>query len=201
MDQVVNTDGERADSYRILAECYYPPDDLLLKTLGDFGRGTSEFLSKITRNAPKADGLEPHRVDYSRLFLGPFRLLAPPYGSVYLEDGKFMGYSTLEVADLYRQEGLDIVLRDAPDHVSVELEFMYFLALKEAEARERSDFDQVTRVRDTEAAFLGTHLGAWIQPFTHNIEINAQTEFYRALGCATKDFVLEDIGKLSEDCR
>lgn len=198
MEQAVFNDRERSDSYKILAECYYPPDDLLLKTLGDSRKATSEFLSKIIRNAPKADDLESHKVDYSRLFLGPFRLLAPPYGSVYLEDGQFMGQSTIEAADFYREEDLDIVVRDAPDHISVELEFMSFLVLKETEARKTSDVRQVARVRNKQAAFLVAHLGAWIQPFTHNIETNAQTEFYKALGCATRHFVLEDLGKLSE---
>ncbi len=198
--ETVLKDCERADAYKLLAECYYLPDETLLKTLEDFGKTYGGFFSQVVRNAPKPDDLERHKVDYSRLFLGPFKLLAPPYGAVYLENGKFMSYSTLVVRDLYEQEGLDIVLKDSPDHISVELEFMYFLALKETKARENSDLEEATRLYDKQTSFLQIHLGRWIRPFAHNIEKNAQTEFYKALGLATKNFVLEDLGRLSGNC-
>ena len=191
---------QRANSYKILAECYHPPDDSLLQALNDIGEAAEGFLPEIVRKAPVADSLERHNVDYSRLFLGPFKLLAPPYGSVYLEDGTLMGGSTLEAKDLYCREGLDVILKDAPDHISVELEFMYFLVLKEAEARENSDFKQVEHFQNKQAFFLRAHLGRWVEAFTDNIETNAQTEFYKALGRATKNFVLEDLGGLLEDC-
>ncbi len=193
-------DCQRAGAFKLFAECYYLPDEKLLKTLDDLGKAYDGFLSQVVRSAPKPDDLNRHKVDYSRLFLGPFKLLAPPYGSIYLEDGKFMSESTLAARDLYEQEGLDIVLKDAPDHISVELEFMYFLILKEAEACENSDLNEAARLREKQASFLRIHLGKWIRPFAHNIERNAETEFYRALGRATRDFVQEDLGGLSEDC-
>jgi len=176
------------------------PDEKLLKTLDDLGKACVGFFSQVIQSTPKADNLDRHKVDYARLFLGPFKLLAPPYGSVYLEDGKLMSDSTLAAKALYEQEGLDIVLKDAPDHISVELEFMYFLVLKESEARDNSDLKEAARLHEKQASFLQTHLGRWIRPFAHNIERNAQTEFYKALGFATKNFVLEDIGRLSGDC-
>ena len=196
IEETVLKDCGRADAYKVLAECYYLPDEKLLKTLDDLGKAYGGFFSQVVRSAPKADDLDRHKVDYSRLFLGPFKLLAPPYGSVYLEDGKLMGNSTFAARDLYEQEGLDIVLKDAPDHINAELEFMYFLVLKEAEARDNSDFKEAARLREKQASFLQIHLGRWVRPFAHNIEINAQTEFYKALGLATKNFVLEDLGRL-----
>lgn len=198
MGGAVISDRERASFYKSLAECYYPPGESLAKTLGDLGKAAGEFLSEVVRNAPRADDLERHTVDYSRLFLGPFKVLAPPYGSVYLENGRFMGESTLDARNLYKQEGLDIVLKEAPDHISVELEFMYFLALKEAEARENSDLEQAACLRDKQASFLRTHLGAWIQAFAGNIERNAQTDLYKAVGRATEHFVLKDLAGLSD---
>ncbi len=197
IQETILRDCERADSYKILVECYYLPDKKLLKTLDDLGKACGGFFSQVVRSAPKADDLDRYKVDYSRLFLGPFKLLAPPYGSVYLEDGKFMGDSTFAARDLYEQEGLDIVLKDAPDHISVELEFMYFLVLKEAEACDKSDLRQAACLRDKQAFFLRTHLGKWVQAFAEDVERNAQTEFYKALGRATKHVVLEDLRMLS----
>jgi len=200
IEETVLKDCGRAAAYKVLAECYYLPDGKLLKTLDDVGKACGGFFSQVVRSAPKANDLDRHRVDYSRLFLGPFKLLAPPYGSVYLEDGKFMGNSTFAARDLYEQEGLDIVLKDAPDHINAELEFMYFLVLKEAEARENSDLKEAAGFHDKQASFLQVHLGRWVRRFAHNIEGNTQTGFYRALGLATKNFVLEDLARLSGDC-
>ena len=191
---------DRANSYKILAECFYLPNVRLLKILDDYEQATDECLWEVLQNVPKIDDLERYNIDYSKLFIGPFKLLASPYGSTYLEGGKFMGNSTLEVRHLYQQEGLDIVLKDAPDHISMELEFMYFLALNEAAARENSDLKQTACLRDKQAVFLRTHLGRWIEPFADNIEKYAQTKFYQALGRATRDFVLKDLDNLSADC-
>ena len=200
IEESVLKDCERADAYKLLAECYYLPDETLLKTLEDFGKACGGFFSDLVRIAPKGDDLERHKVDFSSLFLGPFKLLAPPYGAVYLEDGKFMSESTLAVKALYEQEGLDIVLKDAPDHISVELEFMYYLILKEAEARDNSDLNETARLHEKQGSFLQIHLGRWIPPFARNIERNAQTDFYKALGLVTRNFVMEDLERLSGDC-
>ena len=199
-EETVLKQCERAEAYKILAECFYVPDDKLLKALEDFKKSRAGVFGQLIAAAPKAEDIERHKVDYSRLFLGPFKLLAPPYGSIYLEDGKIMSESTLVARDAYEQEGLDIVLKDAPDHISVELEFMYFLALKEAEARENSDPEEATRLYNKQASFLRLHLGNWVGAFADNIEKNAETEFYKAIGLATKNFVLEDLGRLSGDC-
>lgn len=190
----------RADCYKILAECYYLPEHKLLEQLEEFGQVGAQWFGEVLRSAPTAEDLDSHEVDYSRLFVGPFKLLAPPYGSVYLEDGKFMGNSTLDAKGLYEREGLDIVVKDAPDHISVELEFMYYLAIKEADARQNSDIEEAGRLHGQQVSFLQTHLGSWVEAFADRVEENAQTEFYKALARATRDFVLADLDRLSGDC-
>ncbi|HDH01197.1 MAG TPA: molecular chaperone TorD, partial [Nitrospirae bacterium] len=83
-------------------------------------------------------------VEYAKLFVGPFELLAPPYGSVYLDDGgRVMGDSTMRVIEAYQKEGLsgNDDFKDLPDHIAVEMEFMSYLIYKERETLERSDFD------------------------------------------------------------
>ena len=190
----------RADCYKILAECYYLPEDKLLEQLEDFGQVGAQWFGEVLRNAPTAGDLETHKVDYSMLFVGPFKLLAPPYGSVYLEDGKFMALSTLDAKGLYEREGLDIVVKDAPDHISVELEFMYYLAIKEADARQNSDLEEADRLQGQQGSFLQAHLGSWVEAFAHRVEEHAEMEFYKALARATRDFVLADLAGLSGEC-
>ncbi len=197
--QVVFNNCMRADSYKFLAECYFFPDKRLRETLDNCKTAIGGVLTEVLSNAPKAQELQRHQIDFSRLFIGPFKLLAPPYGSVYLEDGKFMGNSALAAKELFSQEGLDVAIKDAPDHITLELEFMYFLALKEAEARENADSEEADRLGDLQASFLGMHLGKWVSEFTDKIKENAQTDFYKVLAGATKRFVLDDLESLSGD--
>ncbi|MEW7989033.1 MAG: molecular chaperone TorD family protein [Candidatus Thiodiazotropha sp.] len=51
-------------------------------------------------------GCEELRIDYTRLFLGPFNIRSKPYGSVYLDRGNVvMGATTMAVLALYREGG------------------------------------------------------------------------------------------------
>ncbi len=200
MDQILAQEGQRAASYRILADCYYPPDKKLLKALGDLGDRANALLAEVAECVGGPGRLQPLAVDYAKLFVGPYGLLAPPYGSVYLEDGRFMGDSTVAVRTLYDQEQLVLVVKDAPDHIAMELEFMHFLILRLIEAAESSDTEQVSTYRQKQRSFLAVHLGRWIPQFTENIEKHAQTSFYRTLGRATRIFVTEDIESLDGRC-
>ena len=77
-------------------------------------------------------------VDYTRLFLGPPQPLARPHGSFWLTgETTLMQDATMAVLDLYQEGGfeLDDEFREVPDHVAVELEFLYLLIFKRNEAQ------------------------------------------------------------------
>ncbi len=96
-------------------------------------------------------------VEYARLFVGPFELQAPPYGSVYLDEGRrIMGDSTIAVRKMYRDSELNISndFKEPPDHISAELEFMYYLSFKELEALESHDDDQANFFLKNQVEFL-----------------------------------------------
>ena len=65
--------------------------------------------------------LEALTIDFARLFVGPYKLLAAPYGSVYLDSGRTtMGDSTLDVKSRYCEAGLNAAtnFKEAPDHIA-----------------------------------------------------------------------------------
>ena len=196
--QTLLSDTLRAQTYKVLAECFYTPDDELMALLREVSESPSDFIRQIVGIAEEVTDLEPLRVDHAKLFVGPYKLLAPPYGSVYLEDGKLMGQSTIQVKNLYSEECLDFVLREAPDHVSVELEFMYLLINRTIEAEDQSDPGEERCYRNKQRSFLAGHLGQWGAEFGAKVEDGAQTNFYRTLGNVTRRFVEED---LTELCR
>lgn len=190
----------RRDSYKLMSECYHLPDQKLIEMLDGLEKSRDELYSEIVRNAPRISGLESLEVDYSKLFVGPYGLLAPPYGSVYLEDWRtVMGDSTMDVVSRYREEGVSVRLTEPPDHIAIELEFMYLLVFKEVEAVRNSDADSAASYLKKQKAFLETHLGIWLSEFTDKVEANAQTEFYKNLARLTRSFVKKDLKSLSDN--
>ena len=192
----------RLEAYRLLADGYHRPeqsflDDLVkLKTCmekvcGKAGKNINNMQADIAGMA----GPENLEIDYARLFVGPFNLLAPPYGSVYLEgERQVMGVSTADVQRRYQAAGLDVAtgFKDAPDHIAAELEFMHFLIFKAMEAANHGDANGIDTCLLCQQSFLEIHLGAWIDDFAGNVVNNAQTSFYRNLARATEAFIKDD---------
>jgi TorA maturation chaperone TorD len=188
-----------AGALRLLADCYYPPS----AELGDRASELYSLLSELCPQAaaPMALGLEGLRgprggnalqVDYARLFVGPFSLLAPPYGSVYLEDERrVMGESTMQVRAWLAEEGLDLAedFHEAPDHIAVELELLHFLACREVAARQQGDARQALYYQQRQRRFLEQHLGQWVDQFSEQMELQAGTAFYQALARATRELL------------
>ena len=188
----------RRGCYKALADCYYLPDKGLLKTLRNLDRSKSNLQSELASNAPALKNIQALRIDYSKLFVGPYKLLAPPYGSVYLENTtRVMGDSTLDVKNRYGKEGLQVDLKEAPDHIAIELEFMYYLISKEIEAALMSDAVSTAVYLEKQKDFLETHLSIWVSDLASNIAANAETVFYRNLAKLTDSFVKEDLMVLS----
>jgi TorA maturation chaperone TorD len=201
-EQFLETEILRRDAYQLLAACYALPDENLPKA----NVAMMAAAEKVHPGAGSDTGLaiydtsiESLRIDYAKLFVGPFKLLAPPYGSVYLDGQRqVMGASTIEVQKRYQEAGLEMAnnFREAPDHVAAELEFMYFLIFKEIEALESENLETTLDFLKLQSAFLQDHLGAWIAAFAFNVEENAETDFYKNLARVTKLFVQKDMAQL-----
>ena len=207
-DDLIFRQRARADSFRLLAECYRLPNSELADGIKDLEDNiatvcseAAPYVQKMKEEFEVAGDLEALTVAYARLFVGPYELLAPPYGSVYLDgERQVMGESTLEVRNRYREVGLDISsdFRDPPDHIAAELEFMYFLIFKEIEALGAFDIDGTISLREKQRDFLRAHLGTWVFDFADNIEEKAETDFYKNLAKASKTFLKQELEQLEE---
>ncbi|MDH3964438.1 MAG: molecular chaperone [Deltaproteobacteria bacterium] len=208
INDLLRREKARRDTYKSLAECYYLPDgDLIIKLkglerqLGVLGSGALSYAALMRSELQGPKELKKLAIDFARLFVGPYSLPAPPYGSVYLEgERKIMGDSTLDVQERYRRAGVELSdnFRDVPDHIAAELEFMYFLIFKEIQALENSDVDTAIDYLEKQRAFLREHLGAWVFDFADSIEENAETDFYKNLARATKAFIEQNFDELSD---
>ena len=192
MQETLNKVCQRADSYKFLSECYYLPDNTLIQKVVDFAQ-TNTFFAELCNCIPSNPELESFKIDFTRLFVGPFKVLAPPYGSVYLEDSRMMGESTIDVRNWYEKDGLDVAINDAPDHIAMELEFMYYLVAKQTQATNEGKLQDIQLYQQKQKMFLCSHLARWLPPFAKNVQGNAQTKFYKKLAQLTEMFVQKDL--------
>ncbi len=192
--------GAREDLCRYLAGCYYEPGpefaeerlfDSMLAAASRIDPGLAEHARRLGEAFAGQD-LQTLLVDYTRLFLGPVQTLAKPYGSVWLSgETTLMQDSSMAVLELYGQGGFEIdeAFRELPDHVAVELEFLYLLIFNLNQARRAADADAASATAALQQRFLAQHLGAWIGPFCAAVQAGAETAFYRELGAFTERFV------------
>lgn len=194
----------RADVYRLLSACFYQPEAAFLEEelFGQMKISMAKLHPLIVtdiltlENAFKSVDLEALQLDYSRLFLGPFEILAKPYGSVYLDGDKVvMGDSTINALALYRKGQFDIAedFREVPDHIAVELEFLYLLTFQIAQSAEEAKRDDLIRLKHK---FMREHIGSWLAPFAEAVCNGAKTDFYRQLADIVEEVVTKDLKEL-----
>ena len=199
---LLNHESSRMETFRLLSDCYFLPVPGLSEKLenleinmADVCEPAAESIQNMRKEFETHTNLEPLKVDFSKLFVGPYKLFAAPYGSVYLNgERKIMGDSTLEVKNRYREAGLDTAknFKDAPDHISAELEFMYYLIFKEVEAFSNSDAETAMNFVQKQKSFLEDHLMAWVPEFAGSIIEYAENPFYQNLAKATEAFLKEN---------
>jgi len=198
----------REDAYRLLAACYYPPSKVLIEesccvTLAALLESVAADAASHAHDAAIAgsnSSLDSLAVEHARLFIGPFQLVAPPYGSIYLDDAKtVMGDSTARVAAFYHSCGLHLAddFHELPDHIAVELEFMSYLAFKQREAEATGDKEEVARIVCLQREFLDRFLMPWLAPFTSAIITDGEAPFYQAIAHCTAAFINADYNALT----
>lgn len=83
-----------------------------------------------------------------------------------------------DVAGFYRAFAFEPEIKLAPDHLSVELGFLGYLALKEAYATHRISPDHAERCRDAAGKFAAEHLAQWLPTFLARLETFSPDGFY-----------------------
>lgn len=200
-NQQTTTPQQIGEFFKFFAACFYPPDgdnSINTATLGDTASLAAETLPELAstfadlRKAYSSSGRQELLVDFTQLFIGPFTLTAPPFGSIYLETGnRLMGETTMAALKQYQEAGisLDENLHLLPDHIAVELEFMhYLLAMENLAAGKNNDVD-AQKYRDMQKSFFNKHLARWGKSFCNKIQENAASSFYRTLALALAAFL------------
>jgi TorA maturation chaperone TorD len=202
----------RRDVYSCLSICFdYPTSIVEVDSVGPI----AEALDSLSRpgaeegvageglpfgrllngaNQTSGNDLLDLQVEYSRLFLGPFKPVLYPYESIFLGRNHEEAADVQRVDHIFRREGLALSpqFKDLPDHISVDFEFMSYLCSKEIEADESQDATAFFAYRLRQQSFLENHIINWVPAFAERLEQVAQIEFYRELANFTRRFVRWD---------
>ncbi len=95
--------------------------------------------------------------------------------------------SLAEIAGCYRIAGLEVAKGERLDHIGVELEFLYFLALKEAYAWGKDAEEKAKKCQVAQKEFSQAHLGRWGPLFFRRLE--AAQGFYGGLSGLARGFL------------
>lgn len=221
----------RAEIYKLLSNAFKIPD----KQLFDRVRELHELISLLYPQVIKKLSisfselqytLDELKIEHARLFIGPFKLPAPPYGSIYLDhNDHLMTNSTLDVLNRYEKEGMTVAIKEVPDHLTIELEFLYLLAYKEMKGIEllktanhkngvskdqnshdsMSDLsvdlpaDLVMECRIKQLSFLKSHLMRWFPLFEKRVKKHAKIQFYANLTTLARNFLECELNELIHD--
>lgn len=162
-----------------------------------------EYLSKydVVNNVEDYEDLH---WDYTRMFIGPFELPAPPWESVYVrKDGLLFQENTINVRILYEQLGYEILHKnlEAEDHVGLELDFMFHLNELCIENIKKNNFrtqSNLNYLMEQQHKFLENHLMAFIPNFSQKVIDNANTKFFSGMSKLLRSYLKIDSAILEE---
>lgn len=150
--------------------------------------------SQANRGGIAQDAFDAMRIDHTRLFLGPGKVLAAPWESVHFNEERLVfQQQTLQVRGWYSRFGLAVAkLHQEPDdHIGLELEFLAHLAqlgLQSLEAEESQRFEDLL---DAQRKFLTEHLLRWSPIWCGLVVEHARTDFYRGIAQLTNGSLVE----------
>lgn len=186
----------RSGLYALLARAFAFPEPELHHDLlsGRWLREAAEVASRLPYRLPLAR-IGSWRVpgkhnalqqEYIRLFeVG--RRGSPPctlYGGHYARDRM---HAMEDLVRFYNFFGLRTARGHLPDHITVEMEFMAYLARREAEAK-----DDPTSYRRAQRDFLDRHLTGWLPQLALSLRQRRPLPFYRSLASLAARFVTAD---------
>ena len=184
----INETIRLGDCFKLLAACFYEPEKSLFieeavgDKLGLLLNDQSPEGARAARHMQSAlQKLDQKKlsIDHAALFVGPFELIAAPYGSVYIEKKRrVMQKSTLNAARFYQEADLSVDIQEPPDHIVIELEFMYYLCTKEANAASDGLTDVANRFKDIQTRFFHEAMQPWILEFCKAITSGTDNIFY-----------------------
>ena len=152
-------------------------------------------FSKILFDAPEEELLDALAGEYAALFIVPGGI--PPYESVRLK-GLLCQEPEWRVREFYKRCGLTVKedCKIFSDHLGMELEFMGYLADKEAKTWGNKDEKTAAEWINLQKEFFSNHLNKWVFGFLNDMDRCAFHPFYKEVAKLTRAFLKTEMGEL-----
>ena len=122
------------------------------------------------------------QAEHRRVFSNVITLDCPPYETLFGNDHVFAQSHVMgDIAGFYRAFGVELSkdIHERLDHLSVEFEFMHFLAYKESYSRCHDGADKTQIVLDAQKKFVKNHIGRWVPLFCRMLVKKADSGLYK----------------------
>jgi TorA maturation chaperone TorD len=132
------------------------------------------------------------QAEHRRVFSNVITLDCPPYETLFGNDHVFAQSHVMgDIAGFYRAFGVELSkdIHERLDHLSVEFEFMHFLAYKESYALCHDGIEKTQIVVDAQKKFVKHHIGRWVPLFCRMLTKKADTGFFRLIADMTADWM------------
>ncbi len=141
-------------------------------------------------------------IDFTNLFL----LHLVPYESFYTrEDQMIESGGDNPVVNLYNALDFRVELDKArvvsPDHIGVELEFMYMLCNAMKKAIDADDKAGIEELLHVQKGFLEDHILKWVPMYLINMKKESRTPLYHDGAELTLEFLLSDFEYINEQLK
>jgi DMSO reductase family type II enzyme chaperone len=202
------TAAARSRTYELFARLFDYPDQAFGEAIrtGELAERVRETLRVLDPSllegsnwdalGDAGEGEDDLAIEYTRLFdVGASGPPCPLCGGLY---GGARMKTMEEAIRFYNHFGLTLSEspREMPDHITTELEFLHFLAFREAEALQSGE--DPGPFRRAQRDFAARHPGRWIPKLRERLEAQDPMPFFRELVSQLERFVAHDLRRLIE---
>ena len=183
------TSDSTCEAYGLLSES---EDDVMARA--------GKFLAEVRAKMDPAY-LDRVKNEYTVLFIGPAKLVAPPWESVYLNKQEMLFQeSTLAVREFYRKFNMlpENFMRVPDDGLALEIHFMSKLAQRALDALQADNMDLLKYYLNGQKIFLTNHLCVWIPMFLERMAQAPTDYLYPQMCLILDDFLKKDKNVVEE---
>ncbi len=121
------------------------------------------------QEAVKQNTTQELLIEYTKLFIGPFKTLVPPYSSLYFGNDTLMSDETVRVINYYKKSGLK-----------------FDEEIKELDANNR---DKSFSLWENQQEFFDKHYKKWVPEFCAKVATETSNEYFKVLSECLNKFI------------
>lgn len=163
-------------------EFSYDEDDFVLQNeaCAESIRVIQDYFSQNDLDALKLNT----KNDFHKLFVGPDKLRAVPWSSVYVDAQGIFGPTAQKVQTVFRDHGFEIPEghREPSDHIAYELQFMVDLQREALDLWDAASVPEETKKMLKEVSEFKTQLmDIWVPQFIEKVKTGARVPVYQGV--------------------